>query len=292
MRFGQVSLSSPSLWACFGILLLGACISLSLPATPAFAQDEAADDAAADDAAADDVAADDAAPDNGGDAAPAADDSGDKMFLIWMFEALGWVYSPIFLFLSFTLVALFVMNLITTQRSAICPAHLVEGFEAHLNERRYQEAFELARSDQSFLGQVLAAGLGKLSQGYAQAIEAMQEVGEEENMKLEHGLSYLALIGSISPMVGLFGTVHGMIDSFSTIANSTNTPPPSKLAEGISTALFTTLVGLFLAIPAIVAYTILRNQVARLSLEVGIISEGLMSRFQTLGAGAQKPAGK
>ena len=55
--------------------------------------------------------------------------------------------------------------------------------------------------------------------GYPQAIEAMQEVGEEENMKMDHRLSYMALIGTISPMVGLFGTVDGMIRSFSVIAH-------------------------------------------------------------------------
>jgi biopolymer transport protein ExbB len=141
----------------------------------------------------------------------------------------------------------------------------------------------MAKNDESFLGLVLSAGLAKLSAGYEQAIEAMQEVGEEENMKLEHRLSYMALIGTVSPMVGLLGTVQGMIASFSVIANSPTTPKPSELAEGISTALFTTLVGLFIASPAIAAYNILRNRVARLVLEVGILSEGLMSRFSNVG---------
>ncbi|HUS40128.1 MAG TPA: MotA/TolQ/ExbB proton channel family protein, partial [Pirellulales bacterium] len=124
--------------------------------------------------------------------------------LVWMYQALGIGYSLIFLALSFTLVALFVMNLLTARRDNVVPVELVEGFEAHLNEKRYQEAYEMAKADESFLGQVLSAGLGKLSTGYAQAIEAMQEVGEEENMKLEHTLSYLALIGTIAPMLGLF----------------------------------------------------------------------------------------
>jgi biopolymer transport protein ExbB len=131
------------------------------------------------------------------------------------------------------------------------------------------------------LGQVLSAGLAKLSTGYQQAIEAMQEVGEEENMKLEHRLSYMALIGTISPMIGLLGTVQGMIGAFETLAlTSTGAPDPRALAGNISTALFTTLVGLLIAIPAIAVYNILRNRMARLVLEVGIVSEGLMSRFQ------------
>ena len=206
-----------------------------------------------------------------------------KSWLRWAFDALGIGFSLVFLSLSFTFVALLVMNLLVARRENVVPIQLVEGFESHLNEKQYQEAFELAKSDESFLGQVLAAGLTKLSIGYQQAIEAMQVVGEEENMKLDHRLSYMALIGTISPMVGLFGTVYGMIDAFSVIANSPTQPKPSELAAGISTALFTTLVGLAIAIPAIAAYNILRNRVSRLVLEVGIISEGLMSRFENVG---------
>ncbi len=205
-------------------------------------------------------------------------------WLKWGYQALGPGYSLIFLALSFTLMALLVMNILTARRDNVCPAFLVEGFENHLNERRYQEAYDLAKSDESFLGQVLSAGLGKLSAGYAQAIEAMQEVGEEENMKLDHRLSYMALIGTLSPMIGLFGTVHGMINAFSVIANSPTTPKPSELAQGISTALFTTLIGLLIAIPAIALYNILKNRISRLVLEVGILSEELMRRFQDLGA--------
>jgi len=209
-------------------------------------------------------------------------------YLKWAYQSLGIGYSLIFLALSFTLVALIVMNLLGARRDNIVPSDLIEGFEAHLNAKQYQEAYELARNDESVLGKVLSAGLAKLSAGYGPAIEAMQEVGEDENMKLEHRLSYMALIGSISPMIGLFGTVHGMIKSFNVIATSTTAPKPSLLAEGISTALFTTLVGLLIAIPAIAAYSILRNWVARLVLEVGITSENLMSRFQTVGG--KKPS--
>lgn len=205
-----------------------------------------------------------------------------QSYLGWGYKSLGPGYSLIFLAMSFTLVSLIVMNAVKATRSNISPPDLVEAFEAHLDAKQFSEAYELAKADESFLGQVLAAGLGKLSSGgdYPRAIEAMQEVGEEENMKLEHRLSYMALIGTISPMVGLLGTVQGMIASFQVIATSPTTPKPSELAQGISTALFTTLIGLAIAIPAIAAYNLLRNRVARLVLEVGIVSEGLMSRFQ------------
>ena len=202
-------------------------------------------------------------------------------YLQWATNSLGWFYGLVFLGLSFMLVALFVMNLLTARRENVIPTELIAGFERHLDAKQFQEAYDLARNDQSFLGHVLSAGLGKVSTGYNEAIEAMQEVGEEENMRLEHRLSYLALIGTLSPMIGLLGTVSGMIDSFKLIANTaTGAPDPQALAQGISTALFTTFVGLSLAIPALAAYNLLRNRVSRLVLEVGIVSEGLMSRFQ------------
>jgi len=216
-------------------------------------------------------------------AAEAAGDAPSESLLAWLVSSLGWGYILIFLSLSFILVALFIMNVLSARRDYVCPKHLIEGFEAHLDEKQYQEAYELAKADESFLGNVLAAGLAKLSSSYQHAHTAMEEVGEEENMKLDHRLSYLALIGTISPMIGLFGTVHGMIDAFYVIAQSGTTPPASQLAGGISKALLTTLIGLFIAIPAIAAYNILRNRVQRLVLEAGITSENLMGRFEKVG---------
>jgi biopolymer transport protein ExbB len=231
-------------------------------------------------------------PANEADVEPAAPDptstttpvAPPQNYLGWLYNALGLLYSVIFLFLSFALVAVFVMDMLAARREHIIPSQLIEGFEAHLNAKRYQEAYELAKNDDSFLGKVLSAGLSRISSGYDHAVEAMQEVGEVENMHLEHRLSYLALIGTISPMFGLLGTVDGMVQAFAVIANSTVTPKPADLAQGIMTALVTTLVGLWLAIPAIMAFNILRNRTSRLVLEAGIVSENLMSRFQNVTA--------
>ena len=224
-----------------------------------------------------------AAPAGNAAGGEATSEAEQESMLGWFTRSLGWKYSIAFFVLSFVLVALLVMNILGTRRDTIVPVGLVEGFEQLLNEKKYQEAYELAKNDESFLGQVLSAGLAKLSTGYPQAIEAMQEVGEEENMKLEHRLGYIALIGSLSPMVGLLGTVDGMVQSFRVIATSSATPKASELADGISMALITTLVGLVLAIPAVAIFNILKNRVQRLVLEVGIVSEGLMSRFSSVG---------
>ena len=134
-----------------------------------------------------------------------------KTLLGWVYESLGIGYLVVFLALSVSLVSLFVMNMLAARRDTLCPQELVDNFEEKLNEKDFQGAYDMARTDESVLGQVLSAGLAKLSRGYNKALEGMQEVGEEESMKLEHRLSYMALIGNLSPMIGLFGTVHGMI---------------------------------------------------------------------------------
>ena len=261
------------------VLVSSAVTALSVTGVSvAQAQDDAGDEA-------------DAGGDETTDSESESDAAEDKStnLLAWVFKSLGILYTLVFLMISFVLVALIVMNMLTARRDNVVPVHLVEGFEEHLNEKRYQEAYEMAKNDESVLGKVLSAGLAKLQSGYQQAIEGMQEVGEEENMKMEHRLSYLALIGTIAPMVGLLGTVHGMINSFQVIATTRGSAPEAyDLADGISKALFTTLVGLGIAIPAIAIYNILRNHVARLVLEVGILSEGLMNRFQNVGGGKKQ----
>lgn len=266
---GQVGLTACSA-ALVGLVLL-------IGASAASAQDDPLEEIVDDPPAAAEIA-----PAAAGNAAqPAAPTTSSRRNLLsWLYAALGFRYSLIFLAISFTFVALIVMNLLAVRRDRVVPDALVAAFEAHLNEKRYQEAYELARTDDSFLGRVLSAGLAKLQTGYAEAIEAMQEMGEEETMKLEQRISYIALIGTISPMFGLLGTVDGMVASFGVIAESVTQPKPSELASGIEMALVTTLVGLWLAIPAIGLYHFLKNRVARLVLEVGIVSEGLMSRFK------------
>ncbi len=268
-------------WA---VLLLGTVATLSL-ATTGLAQDDAAAEFGGGEPAAAQDAAAQQPPADGGNQQPAngggdEEEKENQNLLGWVIRSLGWGYLAVFLAISVTLVSLFVMNMLAARRETLCPQELVDTFEEKLNEKEFQAAYDMARTDESVLGQVLSAGLAKLSRGYNKALEGMQEVGEEESMKLEHRLSYMALIGNISPMIGLFGTVHGMIAAFQEIALGGATPKPAQLAEGISTALFTTLVGLAIAIPAIAAYNVLRNRVTRLLLEVGVTSENLMSRFE------------
>ncbi|TWT59129.1 Biopolymer transport protein ExbB [Thalassoglobus neptunius] len=211
-----------------------------------------------------------------------------ETMLSWMIRSSGY-FGAVLLLISFIMVAVIMMNLLQVRRDNLLPEEFVIAFEEKLTAKDYQGAYEIARSDESLIARVLAAGLGRLNRGYEEAIEGMQEVGEEESMMMEHRLSYLALIGSIAPMIGLMGTVWGMIQSFREISTAATAPKPKDLADGISTALFTTLEGLVVAIPAIIAYGLLRNRVSRLLLEVGRVSEGLMARFSAVGkAGNEK----
>lgn len=259
-------------------MLIMAMAAVLMPSVSFAYQDDGGEAAATEEAPAEPAPA--AAEDAGGeDAAPPAE---DQTFLMWMINASG-AFGAVLLILSFIMVAVIMMNLLQVRRDNLLPEGFVAAFEEKLTAKDYQGAYEMSRGDDSLIARVLSAGLGRLNRGYEEAAEGMQEVGEEESMAMEHRLSYLALIGSIAPMIGLMGTVWGMIASFRTIANSPTAPKPKDLADGISTALFTTLEGLVVAIPAIIAYSMLRNRVSRLLLETGRVSEGLMARFSTVG---------
>ncbi|MCL2306467.1 MAG: MotA/TolQ/ExbB proton channel family protein [Planctomycetaceae bacterium] len=201
-------------------------------------------------------------------------------YLVWMVESLGWFFTPVFLVMSITMVTLFVINLLAIRRSTLHPDFFVAEFSKLLDDKKYQEAFEVAKENDSLLAKILAAGLSKAQRGYDPMVQAMQEIGEIEILKLENRLKILAMLGNIAPMLGLFGTVVGMIDSFSTIAVSITTPPAYKLAEGVATALFTTEVGLAIAIPSIAFYEVMKNILSQFTLEVSITSDNLMNRFK------------
>jgi biopolymer transport protein ExbB len=209
----------------------------------------------------------------------AAEEEGTS-YLAFLAQALGIKYIVIFLLLSFGLVALLVMCFLQFRKTVIMPPEFTQQFEQHLEQKQYQEAYELAKNDDSYLGNVLAAGMGKLQSGYPAAVEAMQAAEGEEAMKLEHKISYVSLVGALAPMFGLLGTVDGMVAAFMLIAQRDTAPKPNELAVGISQALVTTLIGLWLAIPAIACYALFKNWLQRFNADVDDESMRLMARFQ------------
>jgi biopolymer transport protein ExbB len=199
-------------------------------------------------------------------------------FLAWMARASGPI-GVVILAMSFYLVVLVVWMFRVFRRSVAIPETLLAELNDHLANRRYTLAFGLLKDHPSFLGRVLAAGVRKLPNGMAAAQRAMELAGEQVTMEMEHRTSYLATVGTLGPMIGLVGTVYGMIMSFRVIATEGASPQAADLAAGISTSLFATLEGIALSVPAIAFYAHFRNRIARLSLEVAIVAEGLLEQF-------------
>jgi biopolymer transport protein ExbB len=201
-----------------------------------------------------------------------------ESFLHWMWRAsgpIGWVI----LGMSFYLVALVVWMAFQYRKSIAVPDMLVREVGDLLGQRRFGDAYQRLVLDSSFLARVLAAGVRKLPTGQAQALRAMDQANEDATMEMEHRTTYLATVGTLGPMIGLVGTVYGMILSFRVIATAGSSPQASDLARGISTALFATLEGIAVSIPAIFFYALFRNRIARLSLEVAMAAESLLEQF-------------
>ncbi len=210
----------------------------------------------------------------GNDVRPSSPDN----LLVYYIKALGATFVIVFVALSFALVALLVMCFLQLRRTVLMPPELIEGFEQHLDNKEFQQAYELAKSDDSYLGRVLSVGLVKLQVGRQQALDAMRETEAEEAMQLEHKISYVSLIGSLSPMFGLLGTVSGMVSAFTVIAQSATQPKHHELAIGISQALVTTLIGLWLAIPAVACFNLFRNWLEQLNNDVDTEEVRLISK--------------
>ena len=192
----------------------------------------------------------------------------------------GGVIGFIIIGLSIASLALAIEHFMTIKRDALVPPELLGHLESLFEDEEYEEAMTLCESAPNFLTNVIAAGLPRIGQPYEQIEAAMQEAGEQEAVKLHQKISYLSLIGNVSPMLGLFGTVTGMIVAFNVIARSQGAPSPADLANGIQVALVTTFLGLLVAIPTISAYFYFRNKVIRIVMEVGTIAEELMERFR------------
>ena len=210
----------------------------------------------------------------GADVIPSRPDN----LLVYYIKALGATFVIVFVGLSFALVALLVMCFLQLRRTVLMPPELMEGFESHLDKKEFQQAYELAKADDSYLGRVLSIGLVKLQVGRQQAFDAMRETQAEEAMQLEHKISYVSLIGAIAPMFGLLGTVSGMVSAFTVIAQSATQPKHHELASGISQALVTTLIGLWIAIPAVACFSLFRNWLEQLNSDVDTEAVRLISK--------------
>jgi len=207
-------------------------------------------------------------------AEPAASDS-----LLYFYITACGLFGPLFVLISILFVTLTIMNWLAISRNAIVPKEMIEQFHEKWDAKEYQEAYEIAKSSESTLGKILAVGLVKMSGNVAAAEQAMNDAAEEEVMRLEHRLSYLGTIASVSPMVGLLGTVWGMILAFSVIAQG-GPPQADKLANGIAMALVTTQIGLMIAIPALVFFEVFKTRLAQFVFELNVQTDNILKRFK------------
>lgn len=171
-------------------------------------------------------------------------------------------------------------GVIEIRRARLVPEDVQAQVRAFFDERQYRDAVEFTAGEPSLLSRVVHAGLSEANGGYAAMQEAMIDAGEERTTRMLRRIESLNLIGNISPMVGLFGTVFGMIKAFNSIVEQGGAPDPSKLADGISTALVTTFWGLLVAIPALFFFSLFRNRITALGEEANSVATELLSAFK------------
>ncbi|MCK9284284.1 MAG: MotA/TolQ/ExbB proton channel family protein [Rhodocyclaceae bacterium] len=180
-------------------------------------------------------------------------------------QAAGW---PIWFLLlaSIVSVALIIERATALRRAKIVPAGLLQGVIAEFRQSGFNDQALLRLDAHSPLGRVFAAGLRNVKSSREIMKEAIEEAGRGTAHDLERFLTTLGTIASISPLLGLFGTVVGMIEIFGSATGAGNNP--QALAHGISVALYNTGFGLLIAIPSMIAYRHFRALVDSMVVEM------------------------
>lgn len=177
-----------------------------------------------------------------------------------------------------------IMLFLSYRRVAVLPPDVADTLEQLIADKKYREAIETAREHPSYLAVLTSAALEEAPNGYGAMERAIEEAADVEVSRMMRPIELLNVLGNIAPMVGLFGTVYGMIVAFQQLVAAGGKPDAASLAGGISTALVTTFWGLVVAIPALAAYALIRNRIDALTSEGVVMVESLISTF--------KPSGK
>jgi biopolymer transport protein ExbB len=186
-----------------------------------------------------------------------------------MFEIVkagGPVMVPIIL-ASIVAAAIFLERLWTLQQRRVLPAELTEKVWKWVEQRQIQDKHIVALQQNSPLGKILAAGLANRHRERSIIKEAIEDTGRHVVHELERFIGTLGTIASVSPLLGLLGTVVGMIRTFNAIETQ-GVGDPAALGGGIAEALITTAAGLTVAIPALLAYKYLRGRVESLVVQM------------------------
>jgi biopolymer transport protein ExbB len=168
-------------------------------------------------------------------------------------------------------------QLMTLRKKEILPEGLAEQVRQLVATGKIKEAEQLCRNQPSPLSFILINGLAEIDLGWGGVEKALEDAIADQAARLYRKIEYLSVIGNIAPMMGLLGTVTGMIMAFREVAVSQGTAVAADLAEGIYSALVTTVAGLLIAIPALGAFAILRNRVDQLISECAYVAQQVFS---------------
>ena len=218
-----------------------------------------------------------AAADDGGGEAPKAK-KGDTSFfqIIANSGGIGILIWIMIFGTSAATLGLIIDAVITIKASKIMPPELVNQVRASLDEGDLGSALEACEASPGPLANILSAGFNNVSEGYDVVMDSVSTAAEIENEKLMQRVNYLNLCGALAPMLGLMGTVTGMVDAFAGLATATGAEKSTMLALSISQALYTTAFGLLISVPAVLAYTFVKNHASRLILDMESLTYDLI----------------
>ncbi len=191
--------------------------------------------------------------------------------------------------LSIVTVALTIEHALTIRRATLVSPESLREASSLIEKKQYVEAIRFTAEDPSMISYVLHAGLTDAPNGFGSMERAIEDALDERSARLFRKIEYVNIIGAVSPMIGLFGTVVGMIMLFAQIHAEDAFPGARIVADKISIALITTFWGLAVAIPAISVYAVFRNRIDVLTAECAIAAEHVLRAFKP-GATSQDAA--
>lgn len=189
----------------------------------------------------------------------------------------GLIMITILLALSVFSAYLIFDHLMTIRRGDLMPEGLSDQVRQCLMTGDVEAAKQACQSRPSFLSFVLMHGISELEFGWSAVEKSLEDALAEQSARLFRKIEYLSVIGNIAPMVGLLGTVIGMILAFQNVAATQGTASAPQLAEGIYQALVTTVGGLIVAIPSIGAFAIFRNRIDQFVAEAAYMAQHVFS---------------
>lgn len=190
---------------------------------------------------------------------------------------IGIVIMLVLIGLSLTAAYLVFEQIMSLRKQDLIPPELSDEVRKLVAAGQLEQAVAVCREQPSFLSFVLLQGLNEAEAGWSEIEKAMEDALAEQAARLFRRVEYLSVLGNIAPMVGLLGTVTGMLLSFKQVADTEGQAGASQLASGIYQALVTTVVGLIIAIPALGAFAIFRNRVDQLVAEAAYAAHHALS---------------